>query len=277
LFKKQLGINKADMFCDIETDYPVRDMCLCGDNKFLFLSGNSVGEITSKKEINYPWVSGLIKPSSLCCVGNNFCFIAEDNGSEIKKLDLLTKETQSVLSSLAHKEKIKLYYSKADKNEDKETAIVYTDKKSLFWLSAQLNRCFKWQGTSLESVVGNGREGYSLSNSLPNCMLNKPSGIVAKDQDIYICDDNHCIRLANKSGIKLVAGHPNKVGHQDGKISLLTNPTKIKASKRLAYFIDEGRIKSLSYSDYFVTTLAKIESVVAIDVNDQSLYFLRQK
>lgn len=277
LLQKQFGINKIENLCNFEIDFPVQDMCLCEDNKLLFLSGNAIGVITCKKEIVFPWIVGLNSSSSIYCDGKNTCFVAESNGAEIKKIDILNKEIESVLTSLAHKEKIKLYFSKADKNEDGETAITLANERTLYWVSAQLNRCFKYEGTTFESVVGNGKAGYSTSNDAKSCMLNNPTGLAFHDEDLYICDDNHCIRLANEQGIKLVAGHPNKIGHQDGKQSLLTSPTKIKASKWLAYFIDDGKVKSFSYSEYVVATISNLENIVAISTdNNQNIYALRK-
>ena len=277
LLQKQFGINKIENLCSFEVDSPIRDMCLCEDNKFLFLSGNAIGVITHKKEIVFPWIIGFNNPSSIYCDGKNTCFVAENNGAEVKKIDILNKEIGSVLTSLAHKEKMKVYFSKVNKSEDKETAIAWSNEKNLYWVSGQLNRCFKYEGTTFELVVGNGRAGYSVSNDAKSCMLNNPSGLAAHNEDLYICDDNHCIRLVNGKGIMLVAGHPNKIGHQDGKQGLLTNPTKIKASKWLAYFIDDGKVKSLSYSEHVVTTIPNLENIVAISTDDNQNIYAIQK
>lgn len=276
LLQKRLSVNKIEKFCTLKLESPIKDICMCKNTGVLFLTNYSIGLINLEGDVFYPWVTGFNQLSSACFDGKNSCYLVELNGSEIKKLQLSTRETQSILDGVANCKKIKLYFSKVNCDEDNDTAITYAQHKTLYWVSSLINRCFKIKDISLEHLVGNGKEGYSLSNDPKSCMLNKPSGIASNNGDVYISDANSCIRIVNKDGISLVAGRPGIKGHEDGKESLLTHPTKIKTTKRTVYFIDDNKIKSLSYSDNTVTTIANFERVVSIDVDDQNLYIMQE-
>ena len=278
LLKKKFGTNKIEQACEVNVTLPVLDMCFCED-EILFLSGDHIGHIDIKtKKTLFPWLGKFNNPSSLCYRGK-FCFIAENSGRDIKSLELSSKYIEDGLKGVATKKQIDLYFSKVSGNKNDETSIVIAEDETLYWTSGLINRCFRYKSGTLDVLIGNGRTGYALSNAPRNSIISNPSGVATYKDFVYVCDGNHCIRKVTDKEDCLVAGHPLSIGDKDGKIgiSLLSQPTKIKSAQNIAYFIDCGKVKTLSFPDHVITTIAKMENVKAI-TTDQSnnLYALEE-
>ena len=133
-------------------------------------------------------------------------------------------------------------------------------KKEIYWVSQSVHRCLKYSSSSVKCFVGNGRCGYSVSNSLGSCFLNSPSGICCNKNSIYISDTgNGCLRRVDENSINLIGGVPNS--------NDLSSPLKIKIKDNMCYVLDDGCIKNIILSNNKIGATYFRKGIISFDID----------
>jgi hypothetical protein len=130
------------------------------------------------------------------------------------------------------------------------------------------------------STVGKKR-GFASSSSCNGCQFRKPNGVLIHNDIVYVCDTgNHCIRTIKSGEVLIVAGNPSKCGHEDG-IALkceLNHPSDICGNNSMAFFIDDNKIKSLSFDGHMVNTIYESDNdLVSIASPDEGKLFIMEE
>lgn len=214
-------------------------------------------------------------PSSLCRQNKgDVCYVVESGGAKIRRIDVCTGYTSDFFGSVISS-KMNKFLSNCKNIGDINTSCCIEENGAIYWVSSRLHRCFKSFNSDVITLVGTGKPGYSVSNVVANCMLSYPSGIAVDKGSIYISDTgNHCIRRLGDNSFCVVVGNPTKPGDEDGDKSLLNNPTGLRMSKKILYFIDDKKVKYYSVNQKNVGTLYSSDKIVSIDVDEKGSLFV---
>lgn len=119
--------------------------------------------------------------------------------------------------------------------------------------------------STVESLMGCGESGFSVSISPENYLMKNPQGISVDDQHFYVADTgNHCIRIVGRNGVPVgLIGHPQKP-------NLLGSPTTILKFAGGLAILDKPAIKF--WKDHQLSVL--VEQATTITTDGKSLYYL---
>jgi len=257
----------------------------------LFKSNHCIGMI-NKNVMNVSWLglannrgerngagifASLDYPSSICrSKKGNICYVVESGGAKIRRVDVYTGYMSKIFGDVIEK-KMDKYIGNRKSIENIETDCCIGENDSIYWASSHLHRGFKFFNSDVVSLVGNGKAGYTVSSSTSDCMVNYPSGIAINGKDVYMADSgNHCIRKLSKDSFCVVAGNPLKAGDEDGLVSLLNDPRKLKIDKNILYFLDGKKIKYMALNNKNIGTVYPSDKIIAMDVDNGNLFVLEQ-
>ena len=248
LFIKKNAVKKIIDVAEIETDSPITDFAIKSENEIFFSHGHSIGIIDS--EFITPFWSGpqdaedelvfgsieqstYLHPSSIFyCKSDRNLYTVENCGRFIRKIEIGTDYTYSIIDGTC---KITLDKIFSKSPACCKTSIDIDEFGNIYWSSEIVNRCFKFSGSNVNVLAGNGRAGYSTFNDPSLSHLNFPNGICTLNDSVLISDTNNgLIRMINKKGIFPL-------------VSNLKSPRNIqKIDKRLVFIDGDSSIKTVS-------------------------------
>ena len=281
LSKKSTGKSGIKDVFEFETPAPIKDFQYCGKFNFVFLSENSLGQITLEGMVFYPWFEGFVEPSSICYhPQEQNCLVVEDGGRTISTINLDVLVSVEILKGVSVKKNLLHYFRNVPRDKDTKTSVVLAGNGTICWTTNCISRCFSYRQEMLEVLVGDGRAGYSLATNAAYCHLNQPEGLAVYNGALYICDTgNSCIRRIKDGSISLVAGKPLVMGNQDGVlgVNLFNAPSKIRIVKKTAYILDKGIVRVLSFATKEVSTITGVENATEITIGPEGdVYFLKE-
>ena len=274
LLKKPIGISRIDILFDIELQSKPVDFCYIPNLGFIYSTLNHLGLISFKGEVT-EWVGrndNFNYPSLCYCPKSDKIIAVNCNGKDIKSVNVKNKYIEDVIQGVV--------ISKLNKFFTKINCLSTScdvDNFDIYWTARDINRIFKYNPLRGEiDVIGDGKSRFSVSSDLRQCSFKLPNGVKYINDTIYVCDSgNNCIRtisLKNKISSILV-GKPMVSGDIDGKDSLLSNPSHLKISNNILYFVDNQKLKQVSLSDKVVSTIKSFDKNIFIDIS-KDLYIL---
>lgn len=246
--KKSIGTNVKKVIGEVETVADIVDTCLISNEGILFIErGASCIRFVDFKGKSMVWLgepanstkySCIKNPSSICHNGR-FGYVLEDGAETILKFSLKHKNVES-FSGKSYSESFKRYAKVSLDSKINSVAV----RSGLFFTVDNLNRCFFVFEGRLNSIYGDGRARFSVSNEIQRSSFNHPTGLFVKGGDIYISDTNNsCVRkiCKDRKTLSVFAGAP--LGRNN---SSLDRPSKIVIEKGLALVQDGNSIKMVN-------------------------------
>ena len=294
MLKKSLGISKIENIAKIEVDYPINDFCYAGGYGFVVTSTEShiayvigrdgqfmppyygtPGEKLmplSKAESRY--ASGLSYPSSICW-DKDHVIVTEDGGRFLSKIDLNVELWPISVMQTALQDRNEMDDMLA-RFPERPIAAIDIYGEDVYWTIDSLNACFNIRRCHTKKMFGT-KPGYtSASNAWSSC-FNHPRGIFYDAPTFFFSDTkNHCVRSIQGNSIKIICGHPNRKGNEDGEHGSLDSPSKLRGNSSQLYCIDSNSVKSISRSNGYLGTILTPNKLISIDVDRGSgdLYIL---
>jgi len=297
LIKIPMGTSTCQLVSNVNISENITGLCYVNDLGFLFLVRDShcIGLITNSGKIEFPWMGeyntkgnedGTMPlfeyPSSICYSPTyKICYLLENGGSKLRNINVHNKYASSGMSSIVSKN-IERYFSKSDNYNNFQTYCDIDDRANVYWIITELNRCmiFNREYSIAENYIGNGRSGFSTSNCLSECLMNKPRGLRYFKGELYICDaNNHCIRKVKDRVMSIVAGNPMAKDYKDGigVECLMNNPSSLVSHGNIMYFIDNNKIRYLSLPDHNVGTIYESNNITSIEINNRNDLLVLEK
>lgn len=281
--------SKPVLFTKIKSDFEIHDFCFAINIGYFFTSNQCIGHVDLRGNVFYPFIGRegenkithgfreavtFSDPSAICfSQTNRVLLVVEENGKRVRSIDTIDDYYCLTAVNNVDEDKVDTFYRR--KYPLGKTSI-YTDGYNLSWTMDNLNLVFNsWNSNTLK-VIGCGKGGYASSSLESYHCINKPSGLLIKNNTLYVSDKrNHCIRAFSKED-KIIVGHP---------IISDIEPEKIISIKNAFYFIDRGSVKCLSsfntkpfieYSGESVISIAVASNDSVISNSDKLAILIRE-
>jgi len=281
--KLSYGTSKPSLILKIDCDLEISDICYADSVGFILSlpKHHCIGKVSNGK-VEIPWIgqmnqSGakdgyLVKldyPSSVYYLkSHNLCFVIESGGSKIRKIQLWNRHAIALLGKNSH-DKTKSFFANIKNVGNLKTDCGIDSRGNIYWVVDGLNRCFKYDVGlgDVVNYVGDGRSGFTVSNSLRNCRLSGPRGVFVDNKSIYISDTkNRCIRKVENDVTSIAVGDPLKN-------TIL--PSKIRGCRNVLYFINGQEIRYAANNNTGI--LYGSEGIISIDVDDDKNIYILEK
>lgn len=247
--KIQNGLQNVSKICEFDFDGEIKDFTGADNQTCYFISDNAIGKVdTSTAEIKYPCfgtshsvafqegsVASLFNPQSLHYSSKNkMIYVGCYGGRQIGMLDVQGQYVSYLFQKNMYTSNLKFFTNLSS------TGIVnisYNGK--IFYTCSNLHRVFSYNNNEIQTICGDGKSGFSISNNPLSCRLSHPQGLVCVKNKIFIADSgNKCIRVYRNNTLDVYCGFPTQ--------DILKFPTKLEYLGNLLYVLDGNKVLSIS-------------------------------
>jgi hypothetical protein len=285
-----LGTSAVSPLFNINTQLDITGMIHINGWGFLLLFKNHhcLGRVDPYGSVQIPWMGNvgvmgdiegtapLFKyPSSVCYEENTrSCFLIEAGGSKIRQIDLQSLYCRNV----ALPNNFWDYFVKTPSILKTDTSCDVDNHGNLYWTVKDLHRCFMKSRSNnvIHNYIGTGRSGFTVSSSIKDCLMSKPSCVKYCEKSIYLSDTgNYCIRETNGEGdqidtINLMWGHP-------ANDHILSHPTQIKYMNGIMYVLDGENIKYFVIKDKSNGIVYSSPNIISFDIESKKNLYVLEK
>jgi len=287
IVKNLFGTSTREVVSIVDIPYTISDFCFIPEFGYLLAlrDNHCIAHVDINGGLTLPWVGALDEPgqedgsreyarlsypSSLSYVPKfRKVFVIEGGGAILRAIELDSGYIHNVIGSatINRLKKMTAKLSVADIN----TACYANNLQEVYWCSDRLNRCFRFRQGDVDCILGNGKQGYSVSSDFRKSTLYYPSGITVVSNAVYVSDKgNHCIRELTTKRLRLFEGTPIEKDIVDA-------PSKLKTYKGVFYYVDGDSIKHFSPNGPSRGSVYEGNGIVSLDMQGNNLLILEKE
>jgi len=288
VIKKNIGKKNVSIFSTFETEKEIIDTTFHDKIGLMFIEKDnpSITLINLKGKVIENWmgkkeksgcqngshdISTFTNPCSICHNGT-MAYVLEDNGYLIRQFSLEYRYVESLTGKSYKADLHKQIFSQ-------KAPIIKSSagKNTLFFTNNMSNKCFYVKHGKLDHVIGDGKARFCISSDYKRSSLNRPSGIFAVGDNVYVSDTkSHCIRQIDKlnKSIKVAFGSPLETN--DLKNTLMY-PSKLVIKKNMVFMLDGNRVKVSGLNGGSISSVYESDNIESIEADShRNLYVMER-